>query len=191
MIVTSHVSSHRFEPERHVTHVCRRAARRCGHQNYFQKPNRSVDFLQILPTQLSEHMPKKPAKKLSRRELRDLDVEIGFLRGVVRRDPDFVEALQVLGDAYTKRGRFDAGLEVDEALSKLCPHDPMVLYNLACSYALTKRHEQAGAALLRALDLGYSDFKWLMKDPDLESLRKHAVFEKVKAKLKKVAIKVR
>jgi len=44
---------------------------------------------------------------------------------------------------------------------------------------------------LRALDLGYSDFKWLMKDPDLESLRKHAVFEKVKAKLKKVAIKVR
>jgi hypothetical protein len=137
-------------------------------------------------------MPKKPAskKKLSRRELRELDVEISFLRGVVRRDPAFVEALQVLGDAYTKRGRFDAGLEVDEALSKLCPHDPMVLYNLACSYALTKRHEQAGAALLRAVELGYSDFKWLMKDPDLESLRKHPVFDKIKARLKKVTIKV-
>lgn|SRR5687768_4372218 len=137
-------------------------------------------------------MPKKPApkKKLSRREVRDLEVEIGFLQGVVRRDPDFVEALQVLGDAYTRRGRFDAGLEVDEALSKLCPHDPMVLYNLACSYALTKRHEQAGAALLRALELGYRDFKWLMKDPDLASLRKHAVFDKVKAKLKKVKIQV-
>lgn len=138
-------------------------------------------------------MPKKPApkKKLTRREVRDLEVEIGFLQGVVRRDPDFVEALQVLGDAYTRRGRFDAGLEVDEALSKLCPHDPMVLYNLACSYALTKRHEQAGSALLRALELGYSDFKWLLKDPDLASLRKHAVFEKIRAKLKKAKIKVR
>lgn len=137
-------------------------------------------------------MPKKPApkKRLSRREVRDLEVEIGFLQGIVRRDPGFVEALQVLGDAYTRRGRFDAGLEVDEALSKLCPHDPMVLYNLACSYALTKRHEQAGAALLRALELGYTDFKWLMKDPDLAALRKHAVFEQVKAKLKKVKIQV-
>jgi hypothetical protein len=66
----------------------------------------------------------------------------------------------------------------------------MVLYNLACSYALTKRHEQAGSALLRAVELGYSDFKWLMKDPDLETLRKHAVFEKIKAKLKKVTVKV-
>lgn len=130
-------------------------------------------------------MPKKPTKKLSRRELRNLDVEISFLNGVVRRDPDFVEALQVLGDAYTKRGRFDAGLEVDEQLSKLCPNDPMVLYNLACSYALTKRHEPAADALLRAIDVGYSDFKWLLKDPDLASLRKHPAFDKILAKIKR------
>ena len=138
-------------------------------------------------------MPKKsaPKKKLSRRELKELDVEIGFLQGVVRRDPGFVEALQVLGDAYTKRGRFDAGLEVDEALSKLCPSDPMVLYNLACSYALTKRHEQAALALLRALEMGYADLKWLLKDPDLESLRKHPAFDKIRAKIKRVTIRVR
>jgi len=138
-------------------------------------------------------MPKKPSpkKKLSRRELRDLDVEISFLQGVTRRDPDFVEALQVLGDAYTKRGRFDAGLQIDEQLSKLCPKDPMVLYNLACSYALTKRQEQAASAVLRAMDLGYADFKWLMKDPDLENLRKHPAFDKILAKLKRVKIRVR
>ena len=137
-------------------------------------------------------MPKQsaPKKKLSRRELRELDVEIGFLQGVVRRDPGFVEALQVLGDAYTKRGRFDAGLEVDEALCKLCPGDPMVLYNLACSYALTKRHEQAASALARALEMGYADLKWLLKDPDLESLRKHPAFDKIRAKIKKATIKV-
>lgn len=132
-------------------------------------------------------MPKKPGpkKKLSRRELRDLDVEISFIEGVVKRDPGFVEALQVLGDAFTKRGKFDAGLEVDEQLSKLCPDDPMVLYNLACSYALTKRHEPAVVALLRAIELGYRDFKWMLKDPDLESLRKHPAFDKILAKLKR------
>jgi tetratricopeptide (TPR) repeat protein len=131
-------------------------------------------------------MPKKPGpkKKLSRREMRDLDVEISFLHGVVKRDPGFVEALQVLGDAYTKRGKFDAGLEIDQKLSKLLPDDPMVLYNLACSYALTKRYEPAASALLRAIDLGYRDFKWLLKDPDLESLRRHPSFEKILAKLK-------
>lgn len=118
-------------------------------------------------------------------------MEIGFLEGVTRRDPGFVEALQVLGDAYTKRGRFGAGLEIDEQLSKLCPKDPMVLYNLACSYALMKRQEQAAIALARAIEVGYSDFKWLMKDPDLESLRKHPAFDKVLAKLKRVKIQVR
>jgi tetratricopeptide (TPR) repeat protein len=138
-------------------------------------------------------MPKKPGpkKKLSRRELRDLDVEISFLQGVTRRDPGFVEALQVLGDAYTRRGKFDAGLEIDERLSRLCPKDPMVLYNLACSYSLTKRQEQAASALLRAIDLGYSDLKWLLKDPDLENLRKHAAFNKILARLKRVKIRVR
>ena len=53
-------------------------------------------------------MPKKSfsaRKKLTRQEQRDLDVEISFLEGIVRRDSDYVEALQILGDAYTRRFR--------------------------------------------------------------------------------------
>ena len=48
-------------------------------------------------------MPKKVAsrKSLTRQEKRDLDIEIGFLEGVVDRDPSFVDALQLLGDDYT------------------------------------------------------------------------------------------
>ena len=82
-------------------------------------------------------MPKKPlARKMTRDEKRNLDVEIGFIEGVVRKDPGFVEALQILGDDYTKRGRFDDGLKVDEQLAELRPQDATVLYNLACSYSL-------------------------------------------------------
>src|SRR5688572_19638921 len=110
---------------------------------------------------LRHFMPKKslPAKKLSWREKRDLDIEIGFLEGVVRRDPMYVDALQVLGDNYTRRGRFPDGLKVDENLAKLKPGDPLVHYNLACSYSLTKRLDLSALALERALALGYRDFK--------------------------------
>ena len=53
------------------------------------------------------------------------------MEGVVRRDPRYVEALQLLGDNYTKRGRYSEGLNVDERLAELEPENPMVFYNLA------------------------------------------------------------
>jgi tetratricopeptide (TPR) repeat protein len=137
-------------------------------------------------------MPKKAAARprLNRREQRNLDIEIGFLEGLVQRDPAYVDALQLLGDNYTKRGKFVHGLKVDEHLSKLRPDDPLVLYNLACSYALTRRYEQAVGALLRAIENGYHDFKWIAKDPDLKQLRKHKLYSKVRAKISSAPIKV-
>jgi tetratricopeptide (TPR) repeat protein len=132
-------------------------------------------------------MPKKPLeRKMTRDEKRNLDVEIGFIEGVVRRDPEYVEALQILGDAYTKRGRFDDGLKIDEQLAHLRPQDATVLYNLACSYSLTERVAEAFNALHRALAAGYTDFKWMAQDPDLESLRKHPLYDEVRTKIKAV-----
>jgi tetratricopeptide (TPR) repeat protein len=131
-------------------------------------------------------MPKKSEsrKRLGPQERRDLDVEIGFIEGVVKRDPQFIEALKILGDDYTRRGRFVDGLKVDEQLLHLRPEDPMVHYNLACSYSLTEHYDQAVAALDKALNLGYRDFGWLSKDPDLKTLRKHPLFRSIQAKVK-------
>ncbi|SRR5258705_4744624 len=135
-------------------------------------------------------MPKKPRSKLTRKEQRDLDVEIGFLEGVVQRDPKYVEALQVLGDNYTRRGKFTDGMQIDERLSRLLPNDPTVLYNLACSYSLSKRVEHAASTLTRALDRGYKDFKWLLKDPDLQNLREHELFEQIRARIRSSKVKI-
>src|SRR5436189_6281353 len=118
----------------------------------------------------SQRMPTKKSsarKKLTRQQERDLDVEIGFLEGVIKRDPRYLEALQILGDDYTRRGRYREGLKVDERLAQLRPSDSLVLYNLACSYSLTGHVCEALAALEKALMLGYRDFKWLAEDPDL------------------------
>ncbi len=137
-------------------------------------------------------MPKKSTikKKSDRREQRDLDIEIGFIEGVVRRDPAYVEALQILGDDYTRRGNFAKGLEVDLQLAKLNPDDPLVHYNLSCSFSLVGQLDQAVNSLDLALNLGYRDFSWLSKDPDLKALRKHPAYKKIRAKVKSLQVKV-
>jgi hypothetical protein len=130
-------------------------------------------------------MPKNNLrKKLTRQEQRDLDIEISFLEGILRRDPEYVEALQILGDDYTRRGSLNKGLFVDQRLSELRPKDPLVYYNLACSYSLSKQMDMAAVALERALLLGYRDFKWMAKDPDLRNLRLSPHYKKVRAKLR-------
>lgn len=127
---------------------------------------------------------------MSRKETRDLDIRIAFMEGLARRDPIYVEALQLLGDHYTQRGRFEDGLKVDEQLSRLESRNPLVFYNLACSYSLVGRVDDAVVALDQAIALGYRDFKWLAKDPDLRTLRKHPLFRGIEDKIQKMNVKI-
>jgi tetratricopeptide (TPR) repeat protein len=112
------------------------------------------------------------------------------MEGLVRRDPRYVEAFQILGDHYTQRGRYDNSLEIDKKLARLEPRNPLVFYNLACSYSLNRDFDAAAIALGKALTLGYRDFKWLARDPDLRQLRKHPSYRQVRAKIRKMKIKV-
>jgi tetratricopeptide (TPR) repeat protein len=138
-------------------------------------------------------MPDKSTarKKMSRATRRDLDTRIGFMEGLVRRDPDYLDALQLLGDHYTQRGRFTEGLKVDERLAHLDPENALVFYNLACSYSLTDQFDRAALALEKALSLGYRDFAWLAKDPDLKKFRQQPAYDQIKDKIRRMKIKVR
>ena len=138
------------------------------------------------------HMANSPdqPKPLSRADQKNLDLEIGFLEGVVRRDPAFLEALQALGDDYTRRGRYHEGLEVDEQLVRLRPESALTHYNLACSCSLTGQFDRAAEAIHRALDLGYRDLKWLRRDPDLAALRKHPSYKAIRARLRQIKIRI-
>ena len=137
-------------------------------------------------------MPVKSCSRKSRssrEQWRALDVQIQFMEGVVRRDPRYVEALQLRGDNYTKRGRYTEGLVVDEQLAQLEPENPLVFYNLACSYSLTDQCDRAADAIEKALSLGYCDFKWLAKDPDLRKLRTHPRYEQIRELIKRIKSK--
>ena len=130
-------------------------------------------------------------KKSNRASQRDLDTKIQFIEGIVRRDPDYVDALQLLGDHYTQRGRFNEGLKVDERLANLEPESPLVFYNLACSYSLTDQFDRTALALEKALSLGYKDFAWLAKDPDLKKFRAQPAYDEIKEKIRQMKNKAR
>ena len=101
-----------------------------------------------------------------------LDFEIHFYEKLVNAYPDFIDVLQPLGDAYTRRGCYDKGLQVDLRLTQLRREDPYAWYNLACSYSLLNRLTEALDALREAVALGYRDVSAVQKDPDLANLRR-------------------
>jgi tetratricopeptide (TPR) repeat protein len=100
-----------------------------------------------------------------------LDFELDFFGGILSRDPNYVDALRVMGNLLTLRGRFADGLQIDRRLVQLRPNDPLAHYNLACSYALLKRPDLSLRTLRRAVELGYRDFRYMREDRDLDSIR--------------------
>ncbi len=152
-----------------------------------------LDFWGRVRKNRTRCMPRKSStrsKKLSSRELRQLEVKISFLEGIVRRDPNYIEALQLLGDHYTQRGRYAEGLRIDQQLSQLEPRNAMVFYNLACSYSLTRDYDRAAESLEKALVLGYRDFEWLARDPDLRLLRKHPRYRSIADKIRRMQVEI-
>jgi hypothetical protein len=97
--------------------------------------------------------------------------EIEFYEDILKRNPDYVEVLSLLGGLYTGSKMYAKGLYVDQRLAMLKKDDPIVQYNLGCSYALVRQTDRAFEALNRAVDLGYRDTKHMADDHDLDGIR--------------------
>ena len=50
--------------------------------------------------------------------------------------------------------------------------------------------DQAASALEKALALGYRDFTWLAKDPDLHPLRQHPLYRSIESKIRKMKVEI-
>jgi len=125
-------------------------------------------------------------QELSEKEARELDYEIEFLEGIVARRPDFLEALVVLGDDYTRRGFYRKGLDVDLRLARLAPEDPVIHYNLACSLSLVGELDRAFEAIERAIALGFRDIDLLEKDSHLDNMRRDSRFAAILEKARRL-----
>jgi len=94
-------------------------------------------------------------------------------------DPDYVPALMALAESCTRSGEHERGLALDVRLSRLTPGNPVVWYNLGCSYSLVDDMEKSLDALRQALALGYDDFDFMLKDSDLAAVRRTREFKEL------------
>ncbi len=124
-----------------------------------------------------------PAPKKNKSE--DIEFQIGFYESIIRENPNFVEALIVLAEIYTKKGMYKKGLALDKRLSKLRPDNPIIHYNLACSLSLLGDITSSFKALKRAISLGYDDFLFMHNDPDLVNLRRDDRFLELMKEVKR------
>jgi tetratricopeptide (TPR) repeat protein len=108
-----------------------------------------------------------------------LDFEFEFYEAVLARLPDFAEVLRAQASNLTLKGLLKEGLKVDQKLVQLRPRDPTAHYNLACRYALLKQRDMALTTLRRAVELGYRDFRYMLQDQDLDSIRKDPRFKQL------------
>jgi tetratricopeptide (TPR) repeat protein len=113
----------------------------------------------------------------------ETEFEIHFCEDILRHHASHFEALVLLGDAYTRKGDFQKGLELDLQLSNIKPDNHLVRYNLACSYALTGQTEKALLCLDKAVELGYRDIEHLRQDHDLDVLKTDPRFQLLLKKL--------
>jgi len=105
--------------------------------------------------------------------------EVGLSKAVLESNPKDVRALEMLGQALTRAGKHDEALDADLRLADLRPKDPIAFYNLACSYSHLDNLDAAFDALHRAFDLGYRDYRHLLRDPDLENVRRDRRFKRL------------
>ncbi|WP_269540356.1 TPR end-of-group domain-containing protein [Cerasicoccus fimbriatus] len=117
----------------------------------------------------------------------DHSFEIDFFEGVHRRNPTDPDVVEILGSLYSDLGQVDNSLRMDSCLVDLQPTNANAHYNLACSFALKHRFDEALQSLRQAVKLGYTDIKWLLGDPDFSQLREHPAFLAIVTDLKNKA----
>ena len=109
--------------------------------------------------------------------------EIDFCEGILNRDSENIEVMELLAGFLTKCGRIDEGLKLDRTIVSLKPNCAISHYNLACSLALKEQYDDALQTLRAAIDRGYDDINWMLNDPDLQGLQDNPGFNDLIAKL--------
>ena len=105
-----------------------------------------------------------------------IEFELDFFAALLDRRPDYVEALKAHAKNLALARRHHEGVQFDRRITRLRPQDALARYNLACSLALIRQADEALTELRRAVELGYRDFAFMMKDRDLDGIRRDPRF---------------
>lgn len=87
-----------------------------------------------------------------------------------------------LVSTYSAAGRHEDALRMANELIKAEPDNARHHYNYACGLCCLERLDEAMECLQKAVELGFNDFEYLTKDPDLEPLRSLPAFREFQKK---------
>lgn len=98
-------------------------------------------------------------------------------------NPHDSRALCIGANQYSNVGEMDKGLEMAEVALLRGENEPLVLYNIACFFAVRGEADRALDLLENAVARGWGDRAWLETDSDLESLRGNPRFQALLASI--------
>ncbi len=98
-------------------------------------------------------------------------------RRCITLNPRFAPAYILLGSLLKRPESLEESVAACKKAVLIDPECTAAYYDLACYYSLLSRREQALAAIEMALCKGFTDFDWLLRDPDLDGLRLNPEFD--------------
>jgi tetratricopeptide (TPR) repeat protein len=105
------------------------------------------------------------------------DEAIGNYKKALHHNKTLKEATINLSTAYMKNSNFDEALEALKVGMALDSTNPHIHYNYACYYSLTGQPKASMEKLQEAIHFGFTNFKQIETDPDLEKLRQSPEFK--------------
>ena len=102
---------------------------------------------------------------------------IGNYKKALHHNKTLKEAAINLSTAYMKSLNFDEALETLKVGMALDSTNPHIHYNYACYYSLIGQPKASMEKLQEAVRLGFTNFKQIETDPDLEKLRQSPEFK--------------
>jgi TolB-like protein/Flp pilus assembly protein TadD len=96
---------------------------------------------------------------------------IRLMQSRLELNPDDARACNLIAGAFSILGETAPALDYAERSLAIDPDDPMLLYNVACTYAQLHKPDDALGCLERAVDKGFGHKEWIEHDPDLTSIR--------------------
>ncbi len=110
------------------------------------------------------------------RSLQQLDSVVALNKKALLLDSSYSKAELDIGIAYHELNQFDSAIVHMSKAIALSPQYYLAYYYLACSYAKNKMDDAALRALQLSLEKGYTNYEYIMIQPDLDSLKKYAAF---------------
>jgi len=109
---------------------------------------------------------------------------IDLIERHIQMNPHDSRALCIGANQLSNIGEMDRGMKMAEEALRRGEDEPLVLYNIACFYALRGDTKQALDLLERGVEWGWGDRAWLETDSDLDAIRDEPRFQALLRKIR-------